>query len=142
METTNTMDVIVRKATIALSGDESIDSYCQKVSQAGVAHAKMKLNFTKDGSNGAWPVEIYGDKMIVAAYKGDSKTKYYAFKYTRDKNGAFSFDNLTEVERKTSYQPVSPLATVNKSIQSSDAPKTFGDWTEIAISKNFWGGVL
>lgn len=157
-----TMDVVVHKATVALMGDESVDSYCRKVSDAAVSHVKMKLNFAKDNSNGSWPVEVYGDKMIVAAYKGNDKTRYYAFKYTRDKNGTFSFDNLTEVERKTVYQPVNPMASVNKaetcvenakSLSNSDKEKTcgdkvkkstglkeFGDWIE--TSKNFWHGVL
>ncbi len=104
------MDVVVHKQGIPINTGESVDSFTQKISDAARSHIKGKLNISK-GSGGAWMVELYSNSVIMAAYKGEGKTTYYAFKYTRNNDGKFDFGDSTEVERTTVYKPVSMLAT-------------------------------
>ena len=116
---TTTMEVIVHKQGIPIQKDESFDAFIQKISNAAREHIRGKLNMVK-GEGGAWMVETYGDAVVMAAYKGSENTKYYAFKYTRDKDGKFDFGSTTEVERVTSYKPVSTVSTdVTKAVWNS-----------------------
>jgi hypothetical protein len=156
-----TMDVIVHKATIALRTGESLGVFTRELSRSSREHIMKKLNIAK-GSGGAWDVEVFGDKVVMAAYKDGDATKYYAFKYTRDKVGNFEFGDTVEVERITSFKPKSGMSITKgkkkkeemeteeeveekgcsggRNTKKALGEQTFGGWRE--TNKSFWTNVL
>lgn len=156
-------EVVVHKASVILATNESLGQYTQRLSEAIRKYAVQKLNLTSgvDGKAGfsCYMIEAYGNSAVLDVYKygnGEpSSDKYYAVKYTRGDKGEFKFDNFTEVERVTSYQPKEGLS-VTKALSPSDsaavpdgvcaiakspgagAPEVMPGW----VAKSFWAGAL
>jgi len=104
-----THDVVVHKANVPLARGESLRAYTAALSEAGRQHAMQKLNLIAK-SGDVFMVEAYSDSAIFEVYKyGEEgqagKFNFYATKYSRDKNGNFSFGDLLEVQRVTSFKP-------------------------------------
>lgn len=137
-----TMDVIVHKATISLMSGETLEQFTQKLSDAGKEYLLSKLNMTKGNS---WLVEVYRNKIVMAAYKDGEPSQFYAFKYSRDKSRNFQFSDTMEVERVTSFKPKSNVVMKNECCgdetkKALGEPITFSGWQE--TRKGFWMGVL
>lgn len=137
------MDVLIHKASLSLMSNESISAFTQKLNREARKHIFQKLNIIKgDG----WLVEAYSDKVVFAVYKDNNEpTNYYAFEYSRNKDGKFEFGKSYEVERVTSYKPKSNLISKNESVTEKrniekNIPLEFGCWRE--TEKNLWTGIL
>lgn len=129
--------VVVQK-DITLATGESLQTYSQKVRDAGTKYVKQKLNLaTKDCS--CYPVEIFSKSVIFDVYQygpnidETNRTKYYAVAYTRKDDGAFEFSTLTEVERVVGYQAKDSAVPTTK---AADSP----GWAP--TRKSLWQGVL
>lgn len=118
---TATMDVIVHKANIALQNGESLHEFSNLLSAAAKAYALQQLNVTTD-KGGAWLVEAYSDKVVLETWEEgkDPRYTYQQIGYTRDKDGKFSFDNMTEVKRVTTFKPAVPAIGITKSEEATE----------------------
>lgn len=130
--------VVVQK-DIALATGESLQTYSQKVRDAGTKYVKQKLNFaTKNCS--CYPVEIFSKSVIFDVYQYGqnideaNRCKYYAVAYTRKDDGAFEFSTLTEVERVVGYQAKDSTMPTTKAVDDSPG------W--VPTQKSLWQGVL
>lgn len=119
----NSHPVVVQK-DITLATGESLQTYSQKVRDAGTKYVKQKLNLgTKDCS--CYPVEIFSKSVIFDVYQYGPNTdepnrcKYYAVAYTRKDDGAFEFSTLTEVERVVGYQAKDSTVPTTKALWST-----------------------
>ena len=131
---TSTMNVIVHKASLALMAGESLDQYTGELSKGCGGYMNKCLGIQK-GSGSSWLVEAYANKCVVAAYKSDGPTEYYAMSYKRDaKTGAFEFGEYVPVVRRTVYQPVNTSVTISKEIGALEG------WEK--TEKSMWGNIL
>jgi hypothetical protein len=123
----NQMAVVVHKASLPLMDGESLHDFNYKFSDAARKHLRQKLNLgTKDD---VWGVETFGDSAVFCVYYDQSVTKvtpsmrYYMVNFTRDGDGKFSFSSTTEVQRVTTFQPVTDVTkAVWTAAQVNDLP--------------------
>lgn len=167
-----TMDVVVHKASIALSPGESLDKFISKLSDATRAHATKKFLLNREKGDFTWMVEAFGSSVITSVSKDRQPRRMYAMAYSRDsKTKEFKFGDPVEVERKTSFAPVKATVSLVSKAATTDvqrpfpnehaAPKkttkaveqldvsrgqqrTFGNETSrwVETSKSFWNKVL
>lgn len=132
-----TYTVAVHKAAISLKAGESINDFTRELSTAGKEHVFKKLNLMQDSAY-AWMAEAFGDHVVFDVEKrGDGKgAKYFAFTYKRDDSN-FTFGDLTEVERVTTFRP--KKANIKKS-KGEEEKIVVGDWKE--TKKSMWGNIL
>jgi hypothetical protein len=98
-----TMDVAVHKAALPLATGESLKQYTAALSDAARKHLKQSMKLTEKDS--CYAAEVYGDKAVFDIWKSpDAKYVYMAVKYTRDKDGIFSFSDAVEVKPITVFQ--------------------------------------
>jgi uncharacterized protein with LGFP repeats len=115
---TLTMDVIVHKANIALQNGESLHDFSNSLSNAAKGHALQQLNIV-DGKGGAWMVEAYSDRVVLEVWQ-EGKTPRYMYQqmgYVRDKDGNFTFNNMIEVKRVTTFKPTKDAISVTKAAE-------------------------
>lgn len=152
---TLTHDVLVQK-DISLATGESLNKYLEKIREAGLTFVKQKLNIVdKSGTanspgSGAsiYPIEVFSKSIIFSVYvygaNVESRDRYYAAAYSRNKEGAFEFSALTEVERVVGYQPKESATSIKK---AKDAKRQQEDELEAApgwafTTKAIWNDVL
>jgi hypothetical protein len=123
---------------ISLATGESVGAFTQKIRDAGTKYIKQKLNIGAKDSY-CYPIEIFSKSIIFSVYQyntssgEDSRSRYYAVAYARNKDGTFEFSTLTEVEQVVGYQPKDSTAVT----------KAAGDhagWQSVA--KSLWNDVL
>lgn len=116
------MQVVVHKATLPLQDGESVGDYNAKFSDAARAHIRQKLNLSN--KDDVWGVETFGDSAVFCIYYSQDtvstkpRMRYYSVAYVREADGKFKFSATTEVERVTTFQPVT---VVTKSAEQAVA---------------------
>lgn len=140
-------EVAVHKASVPLAKDESISDYTQALNEAARAFVSQKLNMDAN-KDYCYTVEVYPASCVVSCsvYSGTkSKYGYYAVQYTRDDNKAFTFSDLTEVERVTTYRAKSQMK-LTKSISGELETELFDSGDGVhgwkPTSKSLWNGVV
>jgi hypothetical protein len=140
-----THDVVVHKANIALATGESIGRYTQALNEAGRKHVLQKLNMTQKGGY-VYMVEAFSESAIFEVYKNatsDAEVSSYTFfaaPYKR-KEGNFTFGELVEVERVTSFKRKASMDFgVAKARSENPEKELFVGWRR--STKAFWSGVL
>jgi hypothetical protein len=135
--------VVVHKASLPLLDGESLHDFNYKFNDAARKHLRQKLNLgTKDDVRG---VETFGDSAVFCAYYDQSVTKvqpsmrYYMVSFTRDGDGKFSFSSTTEVQRVTTFQPVSD---VTKAAGGPDAKAVEETHKRAWRKTGLWNGML
>jgi len=109
--------IMVQKADLPLRNDESVAEFTQKLDRAMTEHFKG-LELPKKPRH-LWINEVYTDRAVASicwVSKEDEMSEpstNYQLSYSRANNGAFSFGDATEVERKTTW---SKQQTVKKSV--------------------------
>ncbi len=160
METT-TMTVAVHKANVPLLRGESVNDFTSSLGKDAREYLMKKMNVAPYASGatggvrsnvgGAWLVEAFSDRVVMAMYKGSEPTRYYAFKYSRDKKGMFDFGTTTEVRRVTSFVPKDDIPVTKNNVEKEEddtekgcGAKTrksdWGDWEP--LSKSLWANVI
>jgi len=106
------ISVAVHKANIKLNSGETIDSFIQKLYEAGKKYVYNKFKIKEDSSS--WLVESFGDYVVFALSKMNEPMKYFAFTYNRNEKGDFDFGKLVEVKRVINYEPVNDIEVIKE----------------------------
>lgn len=118
--------VMVEKSQLPLKDGETLRDFLKNMGMSVMEHLKNKVNVGKDAD--VYPVDIYGDKVIVDLYvgseanlvqEGESRVKYFQMSYVRNVDGEFEFGEPMEMEKRTVFIPKGE-----------------------PIQKSFWSGVL
>lgn len=118
--------VMVEKSQLPLKDGETLRDFLKNMGMAVMDHLKNKASVGKDAD--VYPVDIYGDKVIVDLYvgsepnlvgEGESRVKYYQMDYVRNVSGEFEFGDPMEMEKRTVFIPKGE-----------------------PVQKSFWSGVL
>lgn len=135
-----TIDVLVHKAKINLVDGESIGDFTRDLSISAKEYIKTAKGNEKDSY--AYLIEAYSNKVVMSYY-GSGKDKYYSVSYSRDKNGNFSFSNIQEVKRVTTFKPANNNVGQKsvKITKSKDENELLG-WETVDVKKSFWGNLL
>jgi len=118
--------VSVEKSQLPLKDGETLRDFLKSMGMSVMEHLKNKVSIGKDAD--VYPVDIYGDKVIVDLYvgsepnlvaEGESRVKYYQMSYVRNVNGEFEFGDPVEMEKRIVFIPKGE-----------------------PVQKSFWSGVL
>jgi hypothetical protein len=109
------IDILVEKSIDLLQG-ESLDQFSCALNDSGRPVVSRKLNLTKN--DGSYMAQVFDGVSIWSIYSnnGGDKSGYYALTYSRDTQGNFTFGDIVEVRRTTTYEPVGTLSKTTKSM--------------------------
>lgn len=132
-------EVNVEKA-VDLKKGESLNEFTEKLRDSGSKFVNQKMNMNKDDY--AYIAEVFQSSVVFSVYKaatssGKSGYGYFAATYKRDDNGNFTFDTLTEVVRKTVWEPKTVATT-----KAADETAQVTTEAPADVAKGLWNGVL
>jgi len=146
-----THETVVHKANIPLVTGESVQDFTQAMSDAARKWVmdQLKMDPKQDY---AYVVDVYSSVVVLSvniySKSEDKRGKYMysAATYERDaETGVFTFSNLSEVQRVTTYKP----KTVVKTYKGKGGPVEHAEpipgqgadgWAP--VNKALWSGVL
>lgn len=115
MADNTTHDVLVHKASIALSDDETIGQYTERLSKAFKDHLKTKQSLSD--KDYVYLVEAGASWCVGCVYYDQSGpnppkvySRYFKAEYKREDGGKFTFSSTSEVERVTRFEPTAKAA--------------------------------
>lgn len=146
-----THEVAVHKANLALAKDESVYDFTGSLGEQVRAYVYSKKGMDTTKSDYCYLVEVYPTTVIVSysLYSNGSKGSYgyVSVTYERDTDTkVFTFSNMVEVERVTTYRPKTLFKVLKSATGASADVEVWAPgegapgWSP--ATKSFWNGVV
>ena len=114
-----THEVTIYKQNLPLMSGESTNDFARAIEQA--ATKKLQGDTLSSPCHSSWTRAIFSDNVVMSVSQQSGPSKLAQMSYKRDKQGAFTFGEPSEVKSRTSYVPVA--TSVTKSGDLADIAK-------------------
>lgn len=142
-----THDVLIHKAAVPLMKGESLGAFVTEVRNAATAHIRQKFNLDeKKGS--IFPLEVFANKAVFKVIpdfeKPVSNDFHVAMKFTRAKEGKFSFSDTMKVTPVMSFIPATNAMGITKDADGEPPEPELPEGVKKAMGMESWveGGVF